>query len=58
MQMLTLEDLASRFGTDKGHDDHKYTDLYGVLFEPLRWQVRSILEVGVSSGQSIAMCHE
>ena len=24
----SLEDLAFRFGTDKAHDDHKYTDLY------------------------------
>ena len=32
----TSRTLAYHFGTDKSHDDHKYTDLYSMLFEPLR----------------------
>ncbi len=39
-------------------DDHKYTDLYGALFEPIRRTVRNVTEVGIASGQSIAMWHD
>ena len=45
-------------GTDKGHDDHKYTDLYNALFEPIRDRVRNITEIGVALGQSIQVWHD
>ena len=32
----TLEDLAFFYGTDKSHDDHKYTDLCTPLSAPTR----------------------
>ena len=32
----SLEDLMYRYGTDKGKDDHKYSDFYAALFDPLR----------------------
>lgn len=54
----TLEDLAYKFGTDKGHDDHKYTDLYNALFEPRRDQVKNITEIGIALGQSLQVWHE
>ena len=54
----TLEQLAYTYGTDKSRDDHKYTDLYAMLFEPVRMQVRTVLELGVLRGQSLQMWSE
>ena len=54
----TLEDLAFFYGTDKGHDDHKYTDLYHALFEPIRDRVLNITEIGVALGQSLQVWHD
>ncbi|KAL1515873.1 hypothetical protein AB1Y20_002488 [Prymnesium parvum] len=50
---LSLEDLAFYYGTDKAHDDHKYTDLYASLFDPIRDSVRNVTEIGVAQGQSL-----
>lgn len=55
---LGLEELAYAFGTDKSHDDHKYTDLYAALLDPIRASVRNMTEIGVSAGQSLQMWHE
>lgn len=54
----SLEDLAFFYGTDKGHDDHKYTDLYHALFEPIRDRVLNITEIGVALGQSLQVWHD
>lgn len=54
----SLESLAFKYGTDKSHDDHKYTDLYTSLLEPRRMSTRAMLEVGVAAGQSVAMWHD
>ena len=54
----SLEELAYRYGTDKSKDDHKYIDLYMSLFDPIRFQVRNIAELGIASGQSLQMWHE
>lgn len=54
----TLEDLAFAYATDKSHDDHKYTDLYSMLLDPLRDSTTNITEVGIASGQSLWMWHE
>ena len=48
-----LEHLAFHFGTDKSHDDHKYTDLYAMLFAPLRNTAQNITEIGIAAGQSL-----
>jgi len=48
-----LERLAFHFGTDKSHDDHKYTDLYAMLFAALRNTAQNITEIGIASGQSL-----
>jgi len=55
---LSLEDLAFYYGTDKSRDDHKYTDLYASLFDPIRYQVRNVTEIGVAQGQSLQMWHD
>ena len=54
----SLEDLAFYYGTDKGHDDHKYTDLYHALFEPIRDRVANLTEVGIALGQSLQVWHD
>jgi SAM-dependent methyltransferase len=45
-------------GTDKGHDDHKYTDLYHALFEPIRDRVANVTEIGIAAGQSLQVWHD
>ena len=57
-QLPSLEELAFKHGTDKSHDDHKYVDLYSVLFDPIRSTVRNVTEVGVATGQSLLMWEE
>ena len=37
----------------QGHDDHKYTDLYNALFDPIRNRVLNVTEIGVALGQSL-----
>lgn len=48
-----LEELMYHYGSDKSKDDHSYTDLYQMLFNPIRKDVRHVMEVGVAAGQSI-----
>lgn len=44
------ESLAFHYGTDKSHDDHKYTDLYALLLDHTRHSAMNISEVGVMAG--------
>ena len=55
---LSLETLAYKYGTDKSKDDHKYVDIYHSLLADRRHHIRNVTEIGVASGQSIAMWHE
>jgi hypothetical protein len=55
---LSLEDLMYKYGTDKSKDDHKYSDLYAMLFDPIRGEVRNALEVGVEMGRSLMVWHD
>eukprot|EP00523_Entomoneis_sp_CCMP467_P015681 CAMPEP_0168767410 /NCGR_PEP_ID=MMETSP0725-20121227/1344_1 /TAXON_ID=265536 /ORGANISM="Amphiprora sp., Strain CCMP467" /LENGTH=353 /DNA_ID=CAMNT_0008816731 /DNA_START=105 /DNA_END=1166 /DNA_ORIENTATION=+ len=48
-----LEQLLYRYGSDKSHDDHSYSDLYQMLFDPIRYDVKNVMEIGVAAGQSI-----
>lgn len=48
-----LEYLAYKYGTDKSHDDHKYTDFYSSLFMHIRHSIRNMTEIGVAAGQSL-----
>ena len=56
MQM-TLEELALATGTNRAHDDQKYVDLYAALFDPIRSTVRNVTEIGIATGQGVAMWH-
>ena len=48
-----LEDMFYKYKSDKSHDDHKYSDLYQMLFRPIRNDVRNVTEIGVAAGQSL-----
>lgn len=45
-------------GTDKAHDDHKYTDCYASLLDPIRDSVRNMTEIGIAAGNSLQMWHD
>ena len=51
----SLEELAYRYGTDKSKDDHKFVDFYMTLFDPIRFQVTNVTEIGIATGQSLRM---
>jgi len=53
-----LEILMYRYGTDKSKDDHKYSDLYSMLFDPFRFTFKNITEVGIATGQSLKVWHD
>lgn len=45
-----LTELADRFGSDKGSSKHRYTELYHMLFHPLRDRKINFLELGLLIG--------
>jgi Methyltransferase domain len=49
----TLESLLYKYGSDKSKDDHGYSNMYKMLFDPIRDSVKNVTEIGVSAGQSI-----
>ena len=55
---LSLEELAYYYRTDKAHDDHKYTDVYGALLTPLRATVLNLTEIGIFTGASVQVWHD
>lgn len=52
---MTLDDLALKYGTDKGSTGHFYTRHYEKIFSSIRMDIECILEVGVGAGQSLKM---
>jgi len=50
-----LDDLALKYDTDKSSKGHWYTRYYTQIFGPVREQIGSVLELGVSSGASVRM---
>ena len=54
----SLEELAYHFMPDKARDDHGYTDLYAMLFDPLRQSMRNFTEIGIGGGNSLLPWHE
>lgn len=50
----TLPQLGLRMGTDKG-TDHSYLEVYEQLFDTLRRQPMTMLEIGVHRGASLRM---
>lgn len=47
---VNLTDLADRYGSDKGSTKHRYTELYHLLFNPLRRRAIRFLEMGLLIG--------
>jgi len=45
--MTILDQIAIKYGADKGPNWHNYTCFYSLFFEPIREIVKSILEIGV-----------
>lgn len=43
---MLLDELAIKFGTDKSSQGHNYTAVYEPLFEPIRYQGLTLLELG------------
>jgi hypothetical protein len=52
-ELPSLEKLMYKYGSDKSKDDHGYTNLYQILFDPIRDGVRNMTEIGISAGQSL-----
>ncbi len=50
-----LTRLADKYKTDKGSIRHRYTEVYGCFFYPLRSSARKICEIGVGGGASLKM---
>lgn len=50
-----LEELASRYGTDKCSGRHDYTKYYDDIFSSRRLTVQKVLEIGVYNGASLKM---
>lgn len=48
--MANLTELADRYGSDKGSRKHRYTELYHMLFHPLRDRQITLLELGLLVG--------
>lgn len=46
----TLTDLADAFGSDKGSRKHRYTELYEMLFRPIRRRKLRFVEMGLLIG--------
>jgi hypothetical protein len=47
---VNLTDIADQFGTDKGSAKHRYTELYQMLFAPLRGRKLNVMELGLLNG--------
>ena len=55
---MTLDELAVKYGTDKGPEDHMYTNRYSLYLEQYRDIEFNLLEIGVFNGASIKMWKE
>jgi len=55
---MTLDNLANKFNTDKGPDDHMYTSKYSIYLESFRDIEFNLLEIGVYNGASVKMWKE
>ncbi|MBI1494975.1 hypothetical protein H1D41_15125 [Rhodobacteraceae bacterium MYP1-1] len=47
---VNLTDLADQYGSDKGSNKHRYTELYQMLFLPYRKRKIDFLEMGLQIG--------
>lgn len=53
--IMTLDELAIEYGTDKSSKDHNYTEIYEQMFSGIREEPLKILEIGIAGGASIRM---
>jgi hypothetical protein len=53
--VLTLEQIAFRYRTDKNSSKHNYIEIYGEIFAPLRQSANRVVEIGVYKGQSLML---
>lgn len=55
--MKTLSDIALSYNTDKGPTCHNFVEFYQEYFEPIRFDVKKILEIGIGpeDGSSLLM---
>jgi len=51
MTTYSLQEIASRHGTDKAAAGHSYIDFYEELFAPLRDRPIRLLEIGVGGNE-------
>ena len=51
---LNLTDLADKRGSDRGSMRHGFTDLYNMLFQPLRQRKLNIVLVGLDGGIGVS----
>ena len=56
--MSLLDELALKYGTDKGSQYHNYCNKYDKILFPLREKFTNILEIGVANGSSVRMWEE
>lgn len=56
--MPTLDELALKYGTDKSSAGHGYAKTYAEWLDPIRDQVRNVLEIGIDKGASLRMWSE
>tara|TARA_B100000424_G_scaffold268081_1_gene262166 strand:- start:364 stop:1044 length:681 start_codon:yes stop_codon:yes gene_type:complete len=62
--MHYLTELAHKYGTDRGtvfkhrSTGHGYTEVWGPLFDPIKNDVKKVLEIGVHKGQGMLMWQE
>ena len=54
---MTLRTLAEKYPTDK-FTRHSYLAIYENLFEPIRENVKNVLEVGIQDGYSFSLWNE
>jgi hypothetical protein len=55
MGLPSLDELGRKYGTDKSTLGHNYLGFYERFLAPRRDNIRSVLEIGVFKGQSVAM---
>lgn len=53
-----LEDLTYRYGSDKSRDDHANSNEYQMLFDPIRMDVRNVMELGVATGKGLQVWYD
>lgn len=55
---ISLDELAIKYNTDKGPNDHLYTSRYSIYLESFRDLEFNLLEIGIFDGASVKMWKE